>query len=397
MDKKKEFTRGNPQEEAPKRIKKKKRRWLPLLGVVLGVLAIVVTAVLWDATAFDGLRRSIIYASAQKDETGCAKLYTYAAEKDACYASLEGSLVQATARRILLIGEDNAVRYHADVKFHKSAVASNGKIAAVYDIGGMEIHVLDDRGLVRQLTAEGEILSCTVNEKGAMAVTVNKSGYKAAVTVYNESGEKVFAFHSSDRFLMTAALSRDGRRMTAVALGQSEGVFTSSLVVYSLDSTEPLLDVPMTGKAVYDVDMVGRRWCAVSEEGLYFLGTDGKKSDETRFYDFEGTYLRRCSLGGDGFAAALLGRYQYGTQTHLVTVDEEGVQLAILEAEKEVLSLSAAGKYVAVLYSDELVIYDRNLEVCARLEDLSSARLVLMRADGSAVLVGADSASLYLP
>ena len=397
MDKKKEFTRGNPQEEAPKRIKKKKRRWLPLLGVVLGVLAIVVTAVLWDATAFDGLRRSIIYASAQKDETGCAKLYTYAAEKDACYASLEGSLVQATARRILLIGEDNAVRYHADVKFHKSAVASNGKIAAVYDIGGMEIHVLDDRGLVRQLTAEGEILSCTVNEKGAMAVTVNKSGYKAAVTVYNESGEKVFAFHSSDRFLMTAALSRDGRRMTAVALGQSEGVFTSSLVVYSLDSTDPLLDVPMTGKAVYDVDMVGRRWCAVSEEGLYFLGTDGKKSDETRFYDFEGTYLRRCSLGGDGFAAALLGRYQYGTQTHLVTVDEEGVQLAILEAEKEVLSLSAAGKYVAVLYSDELVIYDRNLEVCARLEDLSSARLVLMRADGSAVLVGADSASLYLP
>jgi len=397
MDKKKEFTRGNPQEEAPKRIKKKKRRWLPLLGVVLGVLAIVVTAVLWDATAFDGLRRSIIYASAQKDETGCAKLYTYAAEKDACYASLEGSLVQATARRILLIGEDNAVRYHADVKFHKSAVASNGKIAAVYDIGGTEIHVLDDRGLVRQPTAEGEILSCTVNEKGAMAVTVNKSGYKAAVTVYNESGEKVFAFHSSDRFLMTAALSRDGRRMTAVALGQSEGVFTSSLVVYSLDSTEPLLDVPMTGKAVYDVDMVGRRWCAVSEEGLYFLGIDGKKSDETRFYDFEGTYLRRCSLGGDGFAAALLGRYQYGTQTHLVTVDEEGVQLAILEAEKEVLSLSAAGKYVAVLYSDELVIYDRNLEVCARLEDLSSARLVLMRADGSAVLVGADSASLYLP
>ena len=397
MDKK-TFGRGNPQEEAPKRIEKRKKiKWLPLLGIVLGVLAIVLAAALWDATAFDGLRRSIIYASAQKDETGCAKLYTYAAEKDGCYASLEGSLVQATARRILLMGEDGAVRYHADVKFNKSAVATNGKVAAVYDIGGTDIHVLDDRGLVRCLTAEGEILSCTVNEKGAMAVTINKSGYKAAVTVYNESGEKVFAFHSADRFLMTAALSRDGRRMAAVALGQAEGVFTSSLVVYSLDSTEPLLDVPMTGKAVYDVDMVGRRWCAVGEDGMYFLSADGKKSEDAIFYDFEGTYLRRCSLGGDGFAAALLGRYQYGTQTHLVTVDEEGVQLAILEAEKEVLSLSAAGKYVAVLYSDELVIYDRNLEVCARLEELSSARQVLMRADGSAVLVGADSASLYLP
>jgi len=60
MDKKMEFTRGNPQEEAPKRIEKKsKRRILPLLGVVLGVLLIVLAAVLWDSTAFDGLRRAV--------------------------------------------------------------------------------------------------------------------------------------------------------------------------------------------------------------------------------------------------------------------------------------------------------------------------------------------------
>ena len=93
----------------------------------------------------------------------------------------------------------------------------------------------------------------------------------------------------------------------------------------------------------------------------------------------------------------LLGRYKSGIQTQLATVDEEGVQLAIVDVEKEVLSLSAAGKYVAVLYSDELVIYDKNLEICARLEDMRSAKQVLMRADGSAVLVGSDAASLYLP
>ena len=49
MDKK-EFTRGNPQEEAPKRIKKKKRRWLPLLGIVLGVLVLPVEAALKTLT-----------------------------------------------------------------------------------------------------------------------------------------------------------------------------------------------------------------------------------------------------------------------------------------------------------------------------------------------------------
>lgn len=395
MDKKMDFGRGNPQEEAPKRIEKKdRRRWLYLAGVVLGVMLLVLAAVLWDSTAFDGLRRAVLYASAEKDETGCAKLYTYASEKDGCYASLGGSLIQATPRRILVLGEDGEARYNADVKFTRSAVVSNGEVAAVYDLGGTDIHVLSDRGLVRQLTAEGTILSCTINEKGMLAVTTNKSGYKAAVTVYDEAGEKAFAFNSSDRFLMTAAVSRDGRQMAAVTLGQSEGVFASSLVIYGLDSTEPLSDSRLTGSAVYDVGMVGKRWCAVGEDGLHFLVTGG---EEAAFYDFEGTYLRRCSLEGEGFAALLLGRYKSGTQTQLVTVDEEGTQLAILDVDKEVLSLSAAGKYVAVLYSDELAIYDRNLEVCARLEDMSSAKLVLMRADGSAVLVGADAASLYLP
>ena len=395
MDKKMDFGRGNPQEETPKRIEKKdRRRWLYLGGVVLGIMLIVLAAVLWDSTAFDGLRRAVLYASAEKDETGCAKLYTYASEKDGCYASLGGSLIQATPRRILVLGEDGEARYNADVKFTRSAVCSNGEVAAVYDLGGTDIYVLSGRGLVRQLTAEGTILSCTINEKGMLAVTTNKSGYKAAVTVYDEAGEKAFAFNSSDRFLMTAAVSRDGRQMAAVTLGQSEGVFASNLVIYGLDSTEPLADSRLTGSAVYDVGVVGKRWCAVGEDGLHFLVTGG---EEAAYYDFEGTYLRRCSLEGEDFAALLLGRYKSGTQTQLVTVDEEGAQLAILDVDKEVLSLSAAGKYVAVLYSDELAIYDRNLEVCARLEDMSSAKLVLMRADGSAVLVGADAASLYLP
>ena len=50
-----------------------------------------------------------------------------------------------------------------------------------------------------------------------------------------------------------------------------------------------------------------------------------------------------------------------------------------------------------VLYTSSLVIYDRNLRQCAVLEDVNFARRVLMRSDGSAVLAGTNSASLYLP
>lgn len=391
-----DFQRGNPQEEGPKRVAKKKtgRRWLWLGGVVLAVLVIVTVAVLWDSTTFDGLRRAVIYAAAEKDETGCAQLYRYASEKDSAYASVGGSLIQATERRIILLGEDGQTRYNQDVKFHRVAIATRGELAAVYDIGGSEIYLLDAKGLVRKIDAEGEVFACTINESGAMAVTLHKSGCKAAVVVYNEKGEKVFGFNSNDRFLMTAALSEDGKQLAAVAMGQSEGVFASSLVIYAMNSTEPLAECALPGGAVYDLGVVDGRWCAVGEDGIHFVSSAGER---VAYYDFEGTYLRRCSLQGQETVTLLLGRYKSGTQTQLVTVDTDGVQLAIEDVDREVLSIHGAGKYAAVLYSDELVIYEETLEAYARLQDVSAAKMALMRPDGSAVLVGADAASLYLP
>ena len=389
-----DFLQGNPQEEGPKRVeKKKKRRWIWLAAVAVVAVGAVTLAVLWDPTAFDGLRRSVIYASAEKDETGCAQLYHYTSERDYAYASLEGSLVLASAKRIVVLGEDDAVRYSVDVKFTKAGVAANDEVAAVYDIGGTDIHIVNAQGPVRQLRVEGEILSCTVNSKGYVAVTFNKSGVKAGVTVFDGEGKEVFAFNSAQRFLMTAAVSEDCRQMAAVAMGQTEGDFVSSVVIYDLDSTDPTDVVEVKGGAVYDIDTMGSLWCAVGEDGLHFIGRDGTVVD----YGFEGGYLRRCAVSDDGFAALVLGRYKSGTQARVVSVDGEGNTLGVVEVDKEVLSVSTAGRYAAVLYSDELVIYDRELNVCAQLQSVSAARCVMMRADGSAVLAGADRASLYLP
>ena len=58
---------------------------------------------------------------------------------------------------------------------------------------------------------------------------------------------------------------------------------------------------------------------------------------------------------------------------------------------------SAAGKYIAVLYSDSLVLYTPQLQEYARLDATEYARSVIMREDGTAVLIGSSSAWLYIP
>ncbi len=391
----KEFTLGDMQEEQPRRVAKKSRRPLLVL-LIVAVLAIgaVTAAVLLDRSGFDGLRRSVIYAKAVKDENGCAQLYRYSSDQSGHFASIEGSLVSVSMHQLTVLDEKNKTLYDEAVKFQSPALAAGGGRAAAYDVGGTAVYVLSDKGLVYKLDCAGEVLSASLNAKGWLTVVCGESGCKAAVRVYDADGEAVFAFRSADRFVMTAALSSDSRTLAAVTMGQENGTFASYVVFYRVNSDKEAGKCTLRGSVVYDLMAAGSGFCAVTEEQLCFIGTDGVM---TAAYDYGGDYLRRVSVSGDGYAALLLGRYRTGTQHRIVTVGSDGAEIASVELDAEVTSLSAAGRYVAVLCSDHLTIYDKQLLPCAQLEEVSQAREILMRSDGSAVLAGSTAASLYLP
>lgn len=389
------FDRGNPQEEPPRRVaKKSKKRFLWLTLVALLAMIAVVLSILYDRGEFDGLRRRVLYAKAQKDENGCAQLYRYASGQSGSFASLEGSLATVSMHQISVLDEAGKSVYEQAVKFQTPTLVRSADRAAAYDVGGKTIYVLSAKGLVCQVDTAGEILSVALNASGYLTVTSNESGCKAAVRVYDASGQPVFAYRSADRFIMTAALSADSRTLAAVTMGQSSGVFTSYVVFYRINSEAALTTSALTGSLIYDLFPMGDRFCAVMEEQLCFLDHDG---EVCAAYSYGGDYLRRVDCGGDGYAALLLGRYRNGTQHRIVTVGSDGSALAALDVDGEVLSISAAGRYVAVLFSDHMTIYDKTLTECARLDAVSEARQVLMRADGSAVLAGSTAASLYLP
>jgi len=121
-------------------------------------------------------------------------------------------------------------------------------------------------------------------------------------------------------------------------------------------------------------------------------------TEELEIYaQLEGTdYARSVLMRQDG-SALLLNRYKSGGVGRLVTVDTDGQEIAALDVNEEILSISAAGRYLAVLYMDSVVIYTEELEIYAQLEGTDYARSVLMRQDGSALLLAAESAHLFLP
>jgi hypothetical protein len=180
-------------------------------------------------------------------------------------------------------------------------------------------------------------------------------------------------------------------------VGQEGGTFTSTLSLYALNTAGAGEFIPDAVCSLGGNVVLATRH---TEDEVWSLGNLGLNvtdhSGKTVTADWSDLYLKRYTLSGDGYATVLLGRYRAGSQADLVTIDASGARHSV-EYNEQILSLAAAGRYVAVLTGDRLDLYTSDLELYASLEGTQGARGVLLMKDGSAILLSSGSASYYVP
>ena len=189
-------------------------------------------------------------------------------------------------------------------------------------------------------------------------------------------------------------MTEDGGYLAAVTMGQADSVFISNLVIYDLTQEDPVADYSVPDGLVTAMTGRGDRILTVTDTCLAVGNTAGKLLGT---YSYNGEYLREYDLGGEDYTVLQLNRYQSGSVGRLVTVDDDGEEIASLDVAEEVRDVSACGRYLSVLYADRLVVYNRQLQAYATLHGPEHTREVLTRADGSVLMIGADSAELFLP
>ena len=380
--------------EEEKKPRRKLRGFLLFLLTLVAVLGVVMFAAYRDGTGFDVLRRYLNYGGAEK--AGSEAVYNFDASSSNRFAVLGDRLVVLSDTRLRVLNASGGEVWSTAVSMTAPALESGGGKAVAYDVGGTALYVVDQNGEVFSLTATEEepLISASLNEEGWLAVTAKMKGYKGCVRVYDSDMEEVFRFRSSRRFLTDAWVAGKGEALAAVTLGQENGTFVSNVVLYRLTEEEPYGNYDITDGLVADIGWVDGKFAAVSDTSLTFADIKGELEGS---FGYKGAHLREYDLHGDGFAAVLLNRYQSGSVGRLVTVGADGTELGSLEVSEEVQDISAAGRYLAVLYLDRLVIYNQTLETYASLKGTESARGVLMRTDGSALLLSSESAKLFLP
>lgn len=389
-----------PEPEQPSKPRGRLSRFLvhviATLIVLAAALCLVAAVAFRDSLNLDSAKRWFTYRSLLRGDNGRAESFVYDGDLTDTFAVLDGDLLTCSRNAISLYSGSGTQYINESVSMENPVVNTNGSLAVVYDAGGSSLYVLGQRTLVWSTNELESILSARLNKNGQLTVVTQSSGYRGTVSVYDAAYSPVMRIDLSSAFVMDAALSDDGHTLAILTVGQTNGSFATSLELYDMSYSSGQYTSDFTCQLGSSVVLETRHtassvW-ALGDRGLTVTGHDGRSSGVS----WADKHLRRYTLGGDGFAAVLLGKYRAGSQAELWVVDESG-QRKTLDLNEQVLSISAAGRYLAVLTGDRLDIYTDELELYDTLEGTQSARVVLLMADGSAILISADTAGFYIP
>lgn len=398
--------RLNGSKPGPSGSRKEKRpnpvlRLLAFLLTAAMVLGAVFLILNYDKLNFDAVKRWFAYRDLERGESGQAESFPFDGGGTSTFASLDGDLLVCSSTGVRLYSASGQVYVDRTVTMEHPVAVAAGDTALAYDAGGSTLLVCRDREEAYSLDLEeGEaVLSADVNENGWVVTVTQQSGYKGVVTVYDRQGQPQMQVSLSSRFIMDAALSPDNGTVALVTMGLEEGTFSSRVDLYPTAGTQSEPSAPLAACGVGSQVILEMTW---DKSGIWALGEDSVcrldgSGNLTGTYSYDGRYLKGFSLAGDGTAALLLGKYRAGSTAELVVADSQGQARAVLSLDEQVLSISAAGRYVALLTADRLDIYDQDLGVYHTLEGTQSARQAIQRADGSVLLIGSNTARVYLP
>lgn len=375
--------------------------FLVTLALVFGAVTLVVYR---DRLNFDVIRRYFTYRSLERNDSGQAESFAHEGSTRDIFVSAGENLLVCSTTGVRLFSGSGTQYANEQIVMEQPVAMAAGEWSLAYDAGGKSLYLFRDKEKVFSLGADSgkTILSARVNENGWLAVVTQAASYKGSVTVYNPQQQPVIQLNRSSGFVMDALVTEDGKYLATVTVSQSGASFSSSLDLYRLDrteeETEPDVSASLDGSVILDLrEQSGALW-TLGDTGVFAVSLAEKNLGERKgAYSYPDQYLKEFSLEGDGYAALLLGKYRAGTQAQLVVTDESGEVTGTLDIGEQVLSLSAAGRYIAVLTADRLDIYTSDLRLYDSLSGTQNAQKVLMRADGTAMLIGAKTARLYIP
>lgn len=121
-----------------------------------------------------------------------------------------------------------------DMSVNNPILKSNGKYLVIGEKGKQKIHLVSGTKSVWDADVEGSITRAAVNENGYVSVVCSGNTYKSIITVFNQSGEKLFKTYIPNNTVIDSAISSDNKYLSFAEIDTTKTMIQSIVKTMSI-------------------------------------------------------------------------------------------------------------------------------------------------------------------
>ncbi len=167
------------------------------------------------------------------------------------FAVYGSGVVCAKSNYLSYLSASGTMRWELTTDVQDPILCASGSYIAIASKNGTRLSLYKDDELQFSLDADNRIISCDVSSRGDVVLVTERSAYKGAIVVFNKRGEEIFSWSSGVNYITSASILKT--RLVAVSLVSVESEVTSYLMVFDIQSPDPLAGVELTGTLIFDV------------------------------------------------------------------------------------------------------------------------------------------------
>lgn len=244
-------------------------------------------------------------------------------------------------------------------KYVTPHVVSSGRYLLLFDRGSTGYSLYDKEKLVRETSADNQIYTACLNEKGSYAIACAGEYHQSEVRVYNHMGQETFVWKSAEKTVTTLSLSEDGSILLIGCLYARGGELISDVEILNTSKEEPLAEIELAGELILEVEKIGDRYYGLTDQKLFSFDSKGTVTGKVEFleyplcaYDFNGEYI-----------TLITGDYQHDRYYNLSTYDLSLKEMGSMVMEEQLAAVKSDSYGVYVLGSNHLKVLDKNCDL----------------------------------
>lgn len=255
-------------------------------------------------------------------------------------------------------------------------IACGGKNILVYDRGENKLRIVRGSRIESEIELTSKIITCDISKSGYYAFSTVGDESASVLSVYSDSGEKVFEFNSADNYISALSLSKNGRRVVAASIGAQNASLVSKISVFDFKYNQAYVSLDIND-VITAVRYVGtNEILIVGKNGIYLLDDKNLSTvytfsdDILEYYDFYDNGL--CIVTQSGADS---------NGNNVIRIDKKGEIKTKTKLNGKVRGFSASDSYCAVLFSDSVECVGYNGEITGKIDNIKYASDVVANGD----------------